>query len=62
MSREQDYFNCSEEHEFTYVSGLYEEKAAVKTWLKEKCEDGTICYTKHKDLYKMLDDAGYTRK
>ena len=62
MSTEPTYFNCSEEHEHTYVSGLYVEKADVKQWLKDKCADGTICYTTHKELYKMLDDAGFTRK
>ena len=62
MSTEHEYFNCTEDHEFNYVAGLYEDAADVKQWLKDKCADGTICYTKHEDLYKMLDKAGYKRK
>ena len=62
MSTEQDYFNCSEEHEFNYVAGLYKKTADVKAWLKDKCADGTINYTTHKEIYTMLDNAGFARK
>lgn len=62
MTTEPKYFNCSEEHEFNYVAGLYKKTTDVKAWLKAKCKDGTICYTTHADIYKMLDDEGYERK
>ncbi len=62
MTTEPKYFNCSEDHAINYVAGLYEDTAGVKQWLKDKCENGTICYTTHADLYNMLEEAGYTRK
>ena len=60
--RDDKYFNCDEEYEFTYVASLYKEYDDVYNYLKDKCKDGTIKYNTHKEVYKMLEDAGYTKK
>ncbi len=60
--RDDKYFNCDEEHEFKYVSSLYLEEDEVYEYLKDKCDDGTIKYSTHKEVYKMLEDVGYTKK
>jgi len=62
MASDNKFFNCSEEHELTYVSNLYAEKTEVYLFLKEKCGDGTIKYLSHEDLYALLKENGYTKK
>ncbi len=59
--KDDEYFNCSEEHEFKYVSDLYIEEEDVYDFLKEKCANKTINYSTHKEVYVMLDDAGFTK-
>jgi len=59
--RDDKFFNCDEEHEFKYVSSLYLEDE-VYEYLKDKCDDGTIIYCAHEEVYKMLEDAGFTKK
>jgi len=45
-SRDDKYFNCSEEYEHTYVANLYPGfQAEVLTFLKQKCANNTINYT-----------------
>ncbi len=56
-----DYFNCSEQHEYDYVVGLYAEKADVRRTLAEWCQNGTINNTTHQKLYEMLNEAGFTK-
>ncbi len=56
------YFNCSEDYEINYVSGLYEKTKEVKEFIKKKCEDGTINDWTHKELYDFLDEKGFTKK
>ena len=59
-ARDDEFFNCSQEHEFQYVSGLYSEKEKVYKYLKEKCADGTIKYSTHMQVYEMIaNDLGY---
>ena len=64
MSREYSEFNCSQEHEFTYVASLYNDKPTktVKDFLKEKCKSNEIKNSKHKEVYKLLEDNGFKRK
>lgn len=55
------YFNCSQEHEFDYVSGLYANEGKVHKFLKEKCEDGTINYLTHLQVYELIKkELGYS--
>ncbi len=63
-AKDDKHFNCSQEHEFTYVSGLYSDKTADKIkvylFLKKKCEDGSIKYSTHYEVYGMIkDEIGY---
>jgi hypothetical protein len=62
MSKENEYFNCSEDYENEYVSSLYVKKEKVSETLTTWCENGTIKNTKHSELYVMLEKAGYTKK
>lgn len=61
-SRDAKYFNCSEAHELNYVAGLYEDKDAVKEFIKKKCKDGTIHYWTHDKLYALLEENGFKKK
>ncbi len=59
-TKDDKYFNCSQEHELDYVSGLYADKNGVYDHLKKKCKSGEINYCTHKQVYKMIqDDLGY---
>jgi len=59
-SKDDKYFNCKQEHEFEYVSGLYEEKDKVYDYLKAECEDSIVKYSTHEEVYKMIEkDLGY---
>lgn len=53
-------FNCDQEHELNYVSGLYDDALIVKAFLKESCADKTIKYAKHMEIYKLIEkELGY---
>ena len=54
--RDDKFFNCSEEHEFKYVSGRFEESDLVYAFLKEKCKVGEIKYSSHKEVYELIKD------
>ena len=58
--KDDKYFNCSQEHEFKYVSELYDDKDSVYNFLKEKCKNGNIKYSTHSEVYQMIkDELGY---
>ncbi len=61
---DHEYFNCSEEHEATYVASLYYDKPTqtVKSFLKEKCESNEIKNSTHKEVYALLELNGFKRK
>ena len=62
MDRDHKYFNCTQDdsyNELEYRIGKYQDKEAVKRFLKEKCEDGIIKYSTHDDVKKLLADAGF---
>ena len=64
MSKEYSEFNCSQEHELKYVASLYNDRPTkkVKEFLKEKYKSNKIKNSKHKELYKLLEDNGFKRK
>jgi len=60
-AKDDKYFNCGQEHEFDYVSGLYAEKEKVYDFLKKKCSDKTISYSTHLEVYKLIEkELGYS--
>lgn len=59
-ARNDLFFNCSKKSEANYVAGHYKDSSGVKTFLKNKCEDGTINYSKHEDIYRLIKkELGY---
>ena len=56
--RDYEYFNCSEEHEFKYVSGKYIEEKKVYQFLKDKYKSREINYSTHKEVYVMIKKEG----
>lgn len=58
--RDDLLFNCSQDHEITYVAGLYSDKAGVIKFLKENCRNGTIKNFTHMEVYKLIKkELGY---
>jgi tryptophanyl-tRNA synthetase len=53
--RDDENFNCSEEHEFDYVSSLYNDTEEVRKFLKDKCKSGDINYSTHKEVYELIE-------
>lgn len=54
-AKDDKHFNCSEEHEFNYVSGLYpNNKQQVYNFLKLKCSQKVINYSTHKEVYQLI--------
>lgn len=65
MGREHDEFNCSQQHEHEYVIGLYkkDDRPTVRSFLKEKCDDGTIHYSTHQEIYDLIEtELGLVRE
>lgn len=59
-SKDDEYFNCSQSHEFDYVASLYSNSSKVKEFLKEKCRSGAINYSTHYEVYKLIEkELGY---
>ncbi len=57
------HFNCNQEHELNYVSGLYEEKEEVYNFLIESCKNNDINYSTHEEVYNLIKNKlGYTKK
>jgi hypothetical protein len=55
-ARDDKFFNCSERHEFRYVSSLYgDNKVRVFLFLKKQCRDGAIKYSTHKEVYDLIN-------
>jgi hypothetical protein len=54
-------FNCSQDHELNYVSGLYAEKTKVKQFLIDNCKNGVIKNYTHKQVYELIQKKlGYS--
>ena len=62
-ARDDKFFNCKEEHEFYYVSKLYDKKEEVHDFLEKKCESDEINYSTHDEVYELIEkELGYKRK
>lgn len=61
-AKDDKFFNCSQEHELEYVSGLYGgDKGKVYDFLKKKCVDGAIIYFTHMKVYELIEkELGYS--
>lgn len=60
-AKDDKHFNCSQEHEFDYVSGLYSDSAGVYDFLKKQCINGNIHYSTHLEVYQMIqNELGYS--
>jgi len=55
-SKDDEYFHCSEDHEIEYVSNLYDDPEKVRLFLNKKCDSGDINYSKHKEVYELIED------
>jgi len=54
-ARDDKFFNCSEKYEYRYVSNLYGiNSEEVHLFLAEKCQDGTIYYSTHMEVYRYI--------
>ena len=63
LSRDQKFFNCSEEHELKYVSGLYSESQKVYDYLVSNCKSGKIKYSSHAEVYALIkNELGFDKK
>lgn len=59
-AKDDTYFNCSQESELNYVSGLYSNKTSVYNLLKQACANNAIKYSTHKQVYQLIKDKlGY---
>ncbi len=56
-AKDDKYFNCSQEHELTYVSGLYDGEAEiiVYNFLIKSCKNGDIKYSTHMQVYELIE-------
>ena len=48
-------FNCHQNSELNYVSGLYKERIIVKLFLVEKCNSKLIKNFTHMEVYKLIE-------
>lgn len=59
-ARDDEFFNCSEQHEIEYVVGLYEDRDGVRKLLSERCADGAIHYSTNQEVYQLIKkELGY---
>jgi hypothetical protein len=58
-AKDDEYFNCDQEHEFTYVANLYADHDKVYNFLKDQCGK-KINYSTHAEVYQLIkDELGY---
>lgn len=56
--RDDEMFNCSQEHEIKYVADQYGDMSIeISIFLKECCSHGTIKNFTHADVYKLIKDT-----
>lgn len=53
-ARDDKFFSCQNEHELSYVAGLYQDSKKVREFIRENCGK-SIQYTTHKELYKLIE-------
>lgn len=61
-NRDNEFFNCSQEHEVDYVAKQYRDPEAVKKFITEKCREKVISYWTHKQLYEYLAESNFVKK
>lgn len=54
LARDQKSFNCSQEHELDYVSGLYANKIEVYNFLVAACKNNLIKNSTHMQVYQLI--------
>lgn len=55
-AKDDRLFNCTQDHEIGYVSGLYPgNEYKVVTYLKQQCQNGTIKNSTHLQVYKLIE-------
>ncbi len=55
-SKDDDLFNCSQEHEKKYVSYSYGDKhEPVYAFLEKACLEKTIRYSTHMEVYELIE-------
>lgn len=60
-AKDDKYFNCDQEHEFTYVSNLYIDSDKIHSFLKNQCSSNKIKYSTHTKVYQLIkDEFGYS--
>ena len=59
-AKDDKYFNCSEEHELSYVCSLYADSKVVRQYLVRHCKLGNIKYRTHMQIYILIfHDLGF---
>ena len=60
-AKDDKQFNCTQEHERVYVSGLYGANASeVKEFLIASCQSGAIKNSTHAQVYTLIKEKlGY---
>ncbi|MFK5883986.1 MAG: hypothetical protein QM489_06605 [Candidatus Izemoplasma sp.] len=63
MAKDNKFFNCSEKHEIDYLaSKFFGQKEDILLKIKELCNTKKIHYSTHKEVEKLLIDAGFEKK
>jgi hypothetical protein len=59
-ARDDKYFNCNQESERNYVSGLYHDKKSVYDFLVKSYYNNLINYSTHNEIYQLIQyNLGY---
>jgi hypothetical protein len=53
-SKDDKYFNCSEDHELKYISGHYDNSNRVYTFLLLSCFNHKIKGLTHLEVYQLI--------
>ncbi|MES2622244.1 MAG: hypothetical protein V4615_15445 [Bacteroidota bacterium] len=53
-AKDDKYFNCEQEHERKYVSGLYVQQTTVYNFLVSKCNTNEIKNSTHLEVYTLI--------
>lgn len=53
--KDDEFFNCSQDHEIIYVARLYPgNEKKVREFLEAKCKEGLIKYFTHQQVYELI--------
>lgn len=55
-TKDDKMFNCSQQHEHKYVTGLYSyyQQDQVSSFLKDGCSSNLIYNSTHKEVYELI--------